>query len=64
MEELKKELIAILIKHHVDETSSTGTTGEKIIYSDNYSSIADEIASLVQAITDPENQPNQYGIKL
>ncbi len=61
---MEKEIIEILINHQVDETSSTGKTGEKIIYSGSYSDIAKDIAIFFQAITDPENQPNQYGIVL
>lgn len=64
MKELKKEIIEILVKHQVDEISSTGKTGEKVIYSDSYPDVINEITSLIQAITDPENQPNQYGIEL
>lgn len=63
MKEIKKQIIDIIAKYQEDEKSSTGTTGEKIIYVYSVQSIAEDVLSLIQTIFDPENQPNQLGIK-
>lgn len=63
MEALKNEIQKILEKHQVDETTNTGTTGEKIIYWQSFSDIQNDIANLIQTVFDPENQPNQLGIE-
>lgn len=63
MKHIKKQIYDILIEHQVDEQSSTGITGEKIIYGDYYEFIVQDIANLIQIIFDPENQPNQLGIE-
>ena len=63
MEVLKSEIQKILEKHQVNETNSTGITGEKIIYWQSFSDIQNDIANLIQIVFDPENQPNQLGIK-
>lgn len=66
MEELKKEIIAILISEQT--SAKVGSDGDYsaivCVDSEDYTSVADKVCSLIQAITDPENQPNQYGIKL
>ena len=63
MKHIKKQIYDILREHQVDEQSSTGITGEKIIYGDYYEFIVQDIANLIQIIFDPENQPNQLGIE-
>jgi hypothetical protein len=63
MEQIKKQIIDIIREYQEDEQSSTGITGEEIIYSYSVKSIADEVVSLIQIIFDPENQPNQLGIE-
>ena len=63
MEEIKNQIINIIRGYQEDERSSTGITGEKIIYGYSDESIADEVVNLIQTIFDPENQPNQLGIK-
>ena len=63
MDEIKKQIIDIIRGHQEDERSSTGITGEKIIYGFSDESIAEEIVNLIQTIFDPENQPNQLGIE-
>ena len=63
MEQIKKQIIDIIRGYQEDEKSSTGTTGEKIIYGYSDESIADEVVNLIQTVFDPENQPNQLGIK-
>ena len=63
MKHIKKRIYDILTEHQVDEQSSTGITGEKIIYGDYYEFIVQDIANLIQIIFDPENQPNQLGIE-
>lgn len=62
MEKLKNEIVKILINNEIDETSSTGKTGEKII-AGGYDDIAKDICNLIQIVFDPENQPNQLGIE-
>jgi hypothetical protein len=63
MEQIKKQIIDIIREYQEDEQSSTGITGEEIIYSCSVETIADELVSLIQIIFDPENQPNQLGIE-
>lgn len=66
MEKLKEEIIAILIRNQREELNSvTGErTGEVAVYSDSYTDVANEIVMLLKSVTDPENQPNQFGIIL
>lgn len=63
MKQIKKQIIDIIRGYQEDERSSTGITGEKIIYGFSDESIAEDIISLIQTIFDPENQPNQLGIE-
>jgi hypothetical protein len=63
MEEIKKQIIDIIRGYQEDERSSTGITGEKIIYGFSDESIVEDIVNLIQTIFDPENQPNQLGIE-
>ena len=63
MEQIKKKIIDIIRKYQEEEKSSTGTTGELIIYGYSDESIADDVVSLIQTIFDPENKPNQLGVK-
>lgn len=64
--ELKLEIIKILRSE--EQIVKLGSDGEYESYigiiEDDYYSISEKICSLIQAITDPENQPNQYGIIL
>lgn len=50
------ELRKSLIKQIIEETKNFGVT--------DYEVVVNNLFSLIQAITDPENQPNQYGVKL
>ena len=63
MEQIKNQIIDIIREYQQDERSSTGITGEKIIYGFSDESIAEDIVSLIQTIFDPENQPNKLGIE-
>jgi hypothetical protein len=63
MEQIEKQIIDIIREYQEDEQSSTGITGEKIIYGFSVETIADELVSLIQIIFYPENQPNQLGIE-
>lgn len=66
MENIKNEIINILIANQ--ETCKIGSDGdyskELCIFADDFDLVANEITSFIQAITDPENQPNQFGISL
>lgn len=63
---LKQEIVSILISE--EEDVKIGSNGDYVrdmaVISERYQYAADKIISLIQAITDPENQPNQYGIIL
>ena len=63
-ENLEKELFAIFASEETDLKSGSDGDYEtvKAISMYSYSEVAAKITSLIQAITDPENQPNQYGI--
>lgn len=63
MEQIKTQIIELLIK--CAENAYSIDTKEKIevIYPTNFSFIASEITGLMQIIFDPENQPNQFGIE-
>ena len=63
METLKNKIIEILEGYQNEEKSSNGATGEKIIYGQSFDDIANDILNLVQIVFDPENQPNQFGVK-
>lgn len=63
MEQIKNKIIQIIRGYQEEEVSSTGITGEKIIYSGSDESISQDIVNLIQTIFDPENQPNQLGIE-
>jgi hypothetical protein len=66
MQKVKEEIIKILISKQ--DKCKVGSDGdystELCIFSDDFELVANEIASFIQAITDPENQPNQFGIVL
>lgn len=59
-----EQLIKILIGNQSD--AKIGSEGDyeqiKCIHSEDFADVALEIATFIQSITDPENQPNQYGI--
>lgn len=63
---LRNEIMKILIS--AQGTCKIGSDGdysvETCILADDFEFVVNGVASLIQAITDPENQPNQYGIKL
>lgn len=65
-EKLKKEIINILISEQI--IAKVGSEGEYerilCVDSEDYSVVANKICVLIQAITDPQNQPNQFGIIL
>jgi hypothetical protein len=46
MEELRKQILELLEQNTIDETSSTGTTGERIIYAP-YNDIIEDIIKMV-----------------
>ena len=47
MKDLKKKIIELLTNNSIAETSSTGTTGEFVIYAP-YVGLADEIIELIE----------------
>lgn len=63
MEELKNEIQKILEKYQENETSSTGITGQIIIYELYFPDIVNDIEKLIKIVFDHENQPNQLGIE-
>ncbi len=68
MEKIKEEILKILNSHAYETNISAGGHGElereTIITSDDFGNIAEGIRIFINAITDPENQPNQFGINL
>ncbi len=66
MEQIKKKIIDILVENQ--ETCKIGSDGdysqELCVFAYDFNIVADEITSFIQAITDSENQPNQFGINL
>lgn len=67
MEEIKKQ-ISDLLWSHATTAHGAGSCGElgdsfMAIDSDSFIDIANEIINLIQIVFDPENQPNQLGIK-
>jgi hypothetical protein len=66
MEKVKEEIMNILIANQ--ETCKIGSDGdystELCVFAYDFDLVASHIASFIQAITDPENQPNQFGIIL
>jgi hypothetical protein len=67
MEEIKKQIINLLWKS-ADTTYGKGSCGElgdsfQAIDAEYFPDVANEIVNLIQIIFDPENQPNQLGIK-
>ncbi len=66
MENVKKEIMKILIANQ--ETCKIGSDGdystELCVFADDFDLVANSITSFIQAITDPENQPNQFDIVL
>ena len=63
-----KKLIEELLWKYAIQSYGKGSCGElgdsyMAINSDSFSDLADEIINLIQAVFDPENQPNQFGIK-
>ena len=66
MTKVEEEIMNILIANQ--ETCKIGSDGdystEQCVFAENFDSVATKIASFIQAITDPENQPNQFGIVL
>lgn len=53
MEQLKKQILHLLEENTIDETSSTGTTGERIIYAP-YNDIVDDIIKMVSDNFEPK----------
>jgi hypothetical protein len=66
MEQLKAEIIKILIANQGEcKLGGDGDYDKELcVFSFDFDTVADQIASFIQAITDPENQPNQFGITL
>lgn len=67
MEALKTKILEIL-NSESETLHGAGSCGElgdsfQAINSDSYPDIADKILNLIQIVFDPENQPNQLGIK-
>lgn len=63
MKELKKEILNIIVANQHTYPGGEKNLTEDMVVSD-FEKLANDIALFIQAITDPENQPNQYGIKL
>ena len=53
MEQLKKQILHLLEENTINETSSTGTTGERIIYAPYYE-IVDDIIKMVSDNFEPK----------
>lgn len=53
MEELKKQILHLLEENTTEETSSTGTTGERIIYAP-YNDIVEDIIKMVTDNFEPK----------
>lgn len=53
MEKLKKQILHLLEENTIDETSSTGTTGERIIYAP-YNYIVEDIIKMVSDNFEPK----------
>lgn len=53
MEQLKKQILELLENNTINETSSTGTTGERIIYAPYYE-IVDDIITMVSDNFEPK----------
>jgi len=53
MEQLKKQILHLLEENTTNETSSTGTTGERIIYAP-YNEIVDDIIKMVSDNFEPK----------
>ncbi len=66
MEKVKEEIMNILIANQ--ETCKIGSDGdystELCVFAYDFDLVASKITSFIQSITDPENQPNQFGIVL
>lgn len=66
MEKVKEEIMNILISNQ--EKCKIGSDGdystELCVFADDFDLVANKITSFIQSITDPENQPNQFGIVL
>lgn len=66
MENIKNEIIKILIANQ--EKCKIGSDGdystELCVFADDFDLLAETITSFIQAITDTENQPNQFGIDI
>lgn len=64
MDKIVIEIIKILVSNQ--EKAKLGSDGDYetiyCIYADDFEDVAKEIAILFQAVMDPENQPNQFGI--
>ncbi|MCT4288728.1 hypothetical protein HZP25_18705 [Elizabethkingia anophelis] len=68
MENLKKTILEILIKHS-EKVYSAGSCGElgdsfNAVVSEDFNYITNDIIEIIDACIDPENQPNQYGIDM
>ena len=63
---LRYEILSIL--KSVETEAKKGYDGDYTpivcVDSHDYYIVVNNLFSLIQAITDPENQPNQYGVKL
>jgi len=68
MENLKTLILEVLNKN-TETANYSGSCGElggsfKAINSEDFSIVVDEISNIINSCTDPENQPNQYGVVL
>ena len=66
MEKVKEEIMKILIANQ--ETCKIGSDGdysqEQCVFAWDFDLVSEQITLFIQAITDPENQPNQFGVVL
>lgn len=68
MENLKTAILEVLNRNSntIYGKGSCGELGDSSLGIDSYlfSEVAEEITNIINSCTDPENQPNQYGVEL